>query len=98
MSNTTANVVDVPETETPVEEAPVKEKKKRNAGYRVFAFLFAAMAIASLFLPFAFVLVGNEVTKTSFLLRFFENRLTYCTLQNQYLLVSFARVLRALKP
>lgn len=66
MSNTTANVVDVPETETPVEEAPVKEKKKRNAGYRVFAFLFAAMAIASLFLPFAFVLVGNEPTKTSF--------------------------------
>ncbi|MBR2023007.1 MAG: hypothetical protein IJ996_00635, partial [Clostridia bacterium] len=62
MSNTT-NSVAVPET--PVEEQP-KVKKNKNVAARLFAFLFVAIAVASLFLPFSYVLVDGTATKMSF--------------------------------
>ncbi len=61
MSNTTTNAVDVPET--PQDEQP---KVKKNVASRIFAILFAALGIASLFLPFAYVLKGDTFAKTSF--------------------------------
>lgn len=62
MSNNT-NPVAVPET--PVEEQP-KVKKNKNVASRLFAFLFVAIAVTSLFLPFSYVLVDGVATKMSF--------------------------------
>ena len=51
MSNTTANVESV---------------ENKNVAFRIFAFLFAALGIASLFIPYAYVMRGNVATRTSF--------------------------------
>ena len=64
MSNNT-NSVAVPETETPVEEKP-QVKQPKNVAARIFAFLFAAIAVAALFLPYSYVLVDGAPVKTSF--------------------------------
>ena len=81
MSNNT-NQVAVPETEAPVEEQP-KVKKPKNVASRIFAFLFAAIAVAALFLPYSIVIkangVNNEPVRTSLfnaILGLFNNEAT----------------------
>ena len=64
MSNNTNPVV-APETEALAEEKP-QVKQPKNVASRLFAFFFAAIAVAALFLPYSYVLVDGAPVKTSF--------------------------------